>query len=97
MIFRTGFWIIGTTGIIPGVMKTAVSIPGREFQAAERRAKSLGIPRSRIYSCAIQRYVSEAEQLDITAKLNEIYAGKKDELDPALAAMQWASILCEPW
>ena len=78
-------------------MKTAVSIPGPVFQAAERLAKSLGIPRSRLYSRAIERYVSEAQQRDITARLNQVYACEEDELDPALAVLQWASILREPW
>ena len=73
-------------------MKTAVSIPDPVFQAAERLAKSLGIPRSRLYSRAIERYVSEAQQRDITARLNQVYAGEKDELDPALAVLQWTSI-----
>jgi hypothetical protein len=79
------------------IIKTAVSITGPVFQAAERLAKSLGIPRSRLYSRAIERYVSEAQQRDITARLNQVYAGEEDELDPALAILQWASILREPW
>ena len=78
-------------------MKTAVSIPGSVFQAAERLAKTLGIPRSQLYSRAIERYVSEAQQRDITARLNEVYAKEKVELDPALAVLQWASVLREPW
>jgi hypothetical protein len=78
-------------------MKTAVSIPGSVFQAAERLAKTLGIPRSQLYSRAIERYVSEAQQRDITARLNQVYAKEKVELDPALAVLQWASVLREPW
>ena len=49
-------------------MKTAVSIPGPVFQAAERLAKTLGIPRSRLYSRAIERYVPEAQQQNITVE-----------------------------
>jgi hypothetical protein len=78
-------------------MKTAVSIPGSVFHAAERLAKTLGIPRSQLYSRAIERYVSEAQQRDITARLNQVYAKEKVELDPALAVLQWASVLREPW
>ena len=72
-------------------MKTAVSIPGSVFHA-ERLAKSLGIPRSQLYSRAIERYVSEAQQRDIIAWLNEVYANEKVELDPALAVVRWASL-----
>ena len=78
-------------------MKTAVSIPGPLFQAAERLAKRLGIPRSRLYSRAIERYVAETQERDVTALLNEIYADETAELDPALAALQSASIPRDPW
>jgi hypothetical protein len=78
-------------------MKTAVSIPGPVFQAAERLAKRLGIPRSRLYSRAVERYVAEAQERDVTGLLNEIYAGETAELDPVLAALQSASIPRDPW
>ena len=78
-------------------MKTAVSIPTPVFQAAERLAKSLGIPRSRLYSRAIERYVSEVQQQDITAQLNRVYADEKVELDPMLAMLQWTSVLRDSW
>jgi predicted transcriptional regulator len=67
------------------------------FQAAERLAKRLGIPRSRLYSRAVERYVAEAQERDVTALLNEIYAGETAELDPVLAALQSASIPRDPW
>jgi len=78
-------------------VKTAISIPGPLFQAAERLAKRLGIPRSRLYSRAIERYVSEAQERDVTALLNQVYAEQQGELDSALAALQWASIPREGW
>jgi predicted transcriptional regulator len=78
-------------------MKTAVSIPGPLFQAAERLAKRLGIPRSRLYSRAIERYVAETQARDVTELLNEIYAGEAAALDPALEALQSASLPLEPW
>ena len=78
-------------------MKTAVSIPGPLFQAAERLAKRLGIPRSRLYSRAIERYVAETQERDVTALLNEIYTDETAELDPALAALQSASIPLDSW
>jgi metal-responsive CopG/Arc/MetJ family transcriptional regulator len=78
-------------------VKIAISIPDPVFEAAERLAKRLSIPRSRLYSRAIERYVSEAQEQDITARLNEVYANEKDELDPVLAALQWASVPRERW
>ncbi len=78
-------------------MKTAVSVPTHLFQAAERLAKRLKIPRSRLYSQAIERYVSESEERDVTALLNRVYADQPATLDPPLAAMQMASIMPESW
>lgn len=66
-------------------MKTAVSIPAPVFQAAEQLAKRLGIPRSRLYSRALERYVAEVQKRDVTALLNEVYAKEEAELDPLLA------------
>jgi hypothetical protein len=33
----------------------------------------------------------------VTALLNELYADETAELDPALVALQSASIQCDPW
>jgi hypothetical protein len=79
------------------IVKTAVSIPGPVFRAAESLAKKLGIPRSRLYSRALERYVSDAQERDVTALLNQVYGEEKAALDPALAALQGASIPREPW
>ena len=94
-------WTPALLTVLPGlysqIMKTAVSIPAPVFQAAERLAKSLGIPRSRLYSRAIERYVSEAQRQDITGQLNQVYSDEKVDLDPILAILQWASVPREPW
>ena len=78
-------------------MKIAVSIPDPLFQAAGRLAKRLGIPRSGLYVCAIERYVADAQQRYVTALLNEVYASEAAALDPALAALQAAAIPRDPW
>jgi len=78
-------------------MKTAVSLPDPLFQAAERLAKRLGITRSRLYSRALERYVSEAEEHDVTTRLNEIYKHESSDLDPVFEALQELSIPREKW
>jgi metal-responsive CopG/Arc/MetJ family transcriptional regulator len=78
-------------------MKTTISIPDALFKAAERLAKRLGIPRSRLYSRAIERYVSEAERPDVTALLNKIYQNESSELDPVLEALQSVATPREQW
>jgi hypothetical protein len=78
-------------------VKTAVSIPQPVFEAADRLAKSLGIPRSQLYSRAIERYLSETQQQDVTAKLNQVYGGEKVDVDPMIAALQAASLVGDSW
>lgn len=78
-------------------MKTSISIPSSLFQAAERLAKRLGIPRSRLYSRAIERYVAQSEEFDVTALLNKVYEHESSKLDPVLGALQELSIPREEW
>ena len=78
-------------------MKTAISIPDPLFRTAERLAKRLRIPRSRLYAQAIERYVADSQEDGVTARLNEVYADSSSDLDPALAAMQTISISSERW
>jgi antitoxin MazE6 len=78
-------------------MKTAISIPAPLFEAAERLAKSLRIPRSRLYARALERYVSEAQERNVTAILNQVYAREASELDSVLTALQTVSIPHESW
>jgi predicted transcriptional regulator len=78
-------------------MKTAISIPDPLFRTAERLARRLGIPRSRLYAQAIERYVADSEENGVTARLNEVYAGSSSGLDSALAALQAVSISSDPW
>ncbi len=76
-------------------MKTiSISDP---IEAAGRLAKRLGITRSRLYSRAIERYVSEAKEPDVTALLNKVYEHESSELDPVLKALQELSIPREEW
>ncbi len=79
------------------LVKTAISIPAPLFEAADRLAKRLGIPRSRLYCHAIERYVSESQKHDVTVLLNKVYEHEKSDLDSELAALQSASISREPW
>jgi metal-responsive CopG/Arc/MetJ family transcriptional regulator len=78
-------------------MKTAISLPDPIFLAAERLAKRLGITRSRLYSRAIERYVSEAEKRDVTTALNKVYEHEDSELDPVLEVLQALAIPREEW
>lgn len=78
-------------------MKTAVSIPTPLFRVGERLAKRLKIRRSTLYARALERYVAEMSDSEITKRLNEIYAHEDSELDPVLAALQAEAVGRERW
>jgi hypothetical protein len=57
----------------------------------------LRIPRSRLYARAIERFVAETQERDVTALLNQVYAEEIAALDPALDALQSLSISPDHW
>jgi metal-responsive CopG/Arc/MetJ family transcriptional regulator len=54
-------------------MKTAVSIPDRVFQSAEKLAARLGVSRSELYAKALASLVEKHREDLITTQLNEVY------------------------
>jgi metal-responsive CopG/Arc/MetJ family transcriptional regulator len=78
-------------------MKTAISIPDEVFRAAESAAKRLGMSRSEFYTRAVRAYLESDGGKGITEKVNEVLATEASSLDPAAAAMQWASLPPEAW
>ena len=70
-------------------MKTAVSIPDPVFRSAERMAKRLKIPRSRLYAEALAAYVRRREADGITERINRfIEENGEAGIDPDVAALQ---------
>jgi metal-responsive CopG/Arc/MetJ family transcriptional regulator len=55
-------------------MKTAISIPDWLYREAEKTAKNLGIPRSRLFALALEEYLRRQGAERITAKLNSVHA-----------------------
>lgn len=78
-------------------MKTAISIPDPLFIAAERVSRQLGMSRSQFYSKAVESFVRENRSKGIKEALDAIYGTENSQLDPALAAMQAASVTPEDW
>ena len=87
------------TIVILGAMKTAVSIPDRVFQSAEKLAARLGISRSELYARALASLVEQHREDLITSKLNEVYGqdGEPSSLDKELGVIQTRSIPREKW
>jgi len=55
-------------------MKTAISISDSLFEKAEKTARYMGIPRSRLYVIALEEYIARHNGEMITQKLNEVYS-----------------------
>jgi metal-responsive CopG/Arc/MetJ family transcriptional regulator len=72
-------------------MKVAISVPDPVFEAADRLAKQRHVPRSQLFSEALQEY------LLITTRLNEVYAVQDSVLDEHLAFAQFAATADEAW
>jgi hypothetical protein len=60
-------------------MKTAISIPDPLFKIADQTAHEMGIPRSQLFSMAVEEYLFHHSKSAITQKLNEIYENTASE------------------
>ena len=78
-------------------VKTAISIPDSIYRAAEKLAKRLGFSRSELYAKAVSEYLQKHRNDGTTIKLDEIYAKESSQLDPAIQALQSASIDEDEW
>ncbi len=59
-------------------MKTAISIPDSTFYKAEETAEKLGLPRSQLYTRALEEYMSRHRRELVTEKLNEVYRDRQE-------------------
>jgi metal-responsive CopG/Arc/MetJ family transcriptional regulator len=78
-------------------MKTAISLPDDLFKAAERHAKRIGVPRSKLYAVALAEYLEKQRFSGVKEALDAIYSSHSSDVDPILSAMQNASIEEEDW
>jgi metal-responsive CopG/Arc/MetJ family transcriptional regulator len=78
-------------------MKTAISLPDQLFVEAEQVAKRLHMSRSKLYATAIAQFLKQHGSREVTARLNEVYAKEKSQLDPVLHALQIQSLPHEDW
>lgn len=78
-------------------MKVAISVPDPIFEAAERLAHELNMPRSQLYAEALSSYVGSRGAAAITEKLNAVYSVECSRIEPALAEAQRRSLSDETW
>jgi len=55
-------------------MKTAISLPDKLYQEAERTAQSMGLPRSQLFAKALEEFIEHHKRENVTEKLNQVYS-----------------------
>lgn len=78
-------------------MKTAISIPDPIFQAADSLANRLGVSRSEFYSKAIEAFIEQNKNRDVTARLNQVFASESNSLGDDDYNLQGQSLNREEW
>lgn len=78
-------------------MKVAISVPDPVFDAAERLARQRAVPRSRLFTEALEEYVSRHGSEAITDRLNAVYAIECSGVEQAMAHAQFGSVADEAW
>jgi metal-responsive CopG/Arc/MetJ family transcriptional regulator len=78
-------------------MKTAISIPDRIFDAAERVARRLGISRSELYARAVATFVEDHKSDRVSEELDRVYGEIDSRLDPDVARLQSSAVLEDDW
>jgi len=66
-------------------MKITISVPDPIFEAAEQLTKQRNVPRSRIFSEALEAYLQIQGPATVTAKLNQVYGTLNAEIAPDMA------------
>lgn len=64
-------------------MKVAISVPDHVHRAADRVARRMRVPRSRIYVQALEAYLATRSEEDVTQRLDAVY-GSETEPDAFL-------------
>ncbi len=61
------------------VVKTAISIDRKLYDAGEQLAHELNVSRSDLYGCALQALLQERQRQEIMDRINEVQASLTDE------------------
>jgi hypothetical protein len=78
-------------------MKTAISIDGVTWSAAEAAAAELGLTRSRLYTLAVDEYLRNHRPDAVTERLNRYYQDHKAALDGDLQQAACELFAGEDW
>ena len=63
-------------------IKTAISIDEELYKKVQDLSSSLNIPKSRIFSQAVEYFIDKKNNLELLKKINDSYSSEIDEIDP---------------
>ncbi|MDN5864901.1 MAG: hypothetical protein L0I62_06750 [Gammaproteobacteria bacterium] len=69
-------------------MKVAISVPDPVFDAAERLAKQRAVPRSRLFTEALEQYLAKRGSEAVTERLNAVYAVERSGVEQAMTQVE---------
>lgn len=78
-------------------MKTAISIPDKVFESAEKLALRLGKSRSQLYTQALHSYLEKNDDELVQEALDKVYGSNPSSVDPVLQTLQTKSLPKEQW
>ena len=78
-------------------MKTAISIPDSLFRKAEEAARRLGLTRSRLFSLAIEEFLRQRIEEDVTKALDRVYSEQNSHVNHSVEDIQAQSVPEEQW
>ena len=73
-------------------MKTAISIPDKVFESAEKLAHRLGKSRSQLYTHALYSYLEKNDDELVQEALDKVYASSPSNVDSTLQTLQTKSL-----
>ena len=82
------------------LVKTAISLPDTLFSRAEETAKTMGIPRSQLYTKALEEYLERYQEEKITEKYDKVYSKlHENDLEENSSAIQsiWELTKNDSW
>ena len=78
-------------------MKTTISLPDALFEAAERLAGRLGVSRSKLYTNALEQYITLHTVRRVTERLDAVYGAEASTIDRSLTARQVEVLKRSDW
>ncbi|MEK7413056.1 MAG: ChpI protein [Planctomycetota bacterium] len=78
-------------------MKTVISLPDNVFKTADKLAAKLKVSRSQLYVMALEQFIRDNQETDITKRLNEFVEQHGQPIDPVFLDASMVDLRMVPW